>query len=267
MLAAMPDEVDAVFHVAANTSIWRREIPEQNRDNVEGTRALVAAAKERGAKRFIFTSSWSTYGRKHSVVSEDTPQQGDKNHDNYSRSKLIGEQIVLESGLDAVVLHPSHILGRFDSGNWSRLIKMVDDGSLPGIPPGAGSFCHGHEVAKAHVAAAEHGRSGAHYLLGGVDTTFHEVLKGAAARLGKTIPSKPVHPKLFLAVAMFRTFLANFTGKPPSLTTDGARMVLAHPRIVSDRAEQELGYQSPSLDVMLDDAIDWMRAEGLLSSR
>ncbi|MEM6531120.1 MAG: NAD-dependent epimerase/dehydratase family protein [Myxococcota bacterium] len=266
MLRAMPEEVDAVFHVAGNTSIWRPEIPTQNRDNIDGTSALVNAAKARGARRFVFTSSWSTYGRTHDVVSEDTPQLGDQNHDNYSRSKLAGERIVLNSGLDAVIMHPSHILGRFDSGNWSRLIKMVDDGTLPGIPPGAGSFCHGHEVAKAHIAAVDKAESGAHYLLGGVDTTFLDVLQRAAERLGRKIPSKPVHPTVFLAVAMFRTFLATFTRKAPTLTTDGARMVLAHPRIVSDRAVLELGYVSASLDVMLDDAIGWMRKEGLLNA-
>ncbi len=263
---AMPSEVDAVFHVAGNTSIWRRHAEQQTRDNVGGTLNVLDAAKRRGAMRFVYTSTWCTFGLEHDTLDEDTPQTGHLAPDNYSRSKHAAEEAVIESGLDAVILNPAHILGRYDRGNWSRLITMVDRGTLPGIPPGAGSFSHAVEVARAHVAAAAKGRSGARYLLGGADTSFVEVIGQVGKKLGRKVPKQAVSPTLFKTIAWLKTALASITGREPDLTPDGARMVLAHPRITSTRAQDELGYRHVSLDVMLEDAIAWMRAEGLLSS-
>ncbi|MEM6730469.1 MAG: NAD-dependent epimerase/dehydratase family protein, partial [Myxococcota bacterium] len=129
LAAGMPEGVDAVFHVAGNTSIWRRHAAIQTRDNVEGTAAVLDAARRRGAKRFVYTSSWVTFGLEHAEIDESTPQTGQLARDNYSRSKHAAEQRVLDSGLDAVVLNPAHILGRYDRGNWSRFVTMVDQGT------------------------------------------------------------------------------------------------------------------------------------------
>lgn len=262
---AIPEGVDAVFHVAGNTSIWRHQAEQQTRDNVGGTANVVEAAKRRGAKRMVYTSTWCTFGLEHDTLDEDTPQTGHLAPDNYSRSKYLAERAVLDSGLDAVILNPAHIMGRYDRGNWSRLITMVDRGTLPGIPPGAGNFSHAVEVARAHVAAAERGRSGAHYLLGGADHSFVEVIGAVGRKLGRPVPKNAVSPALFKTIAWVKAAVAGVTGREPDVTPDGARMVLAHPRITSTRAQDELGYRHAPLDVMLDDAIGWMRAKGLLA--
>ncbi|HAD62838.1 MAG TPA: oxidoreductase, partial [Alcanivorax sp.] len=52
----MPPAVDAVFHVAGNTSLWRHLNQRQYQDNVMGTRALITAALRNQAGRFIHTS-------------------------------------------------------------------------------------------------------------------------------------------------------------------------------------------------------------------
>jgi len=43
----LPEAVDAVFHVAGDTSLWSRHNAQQDRVNIEGTRNMVAAAFER----------------------------------------------------------------------------------------------------------------------------------------------------------------------------------------------------------------------------
>lgn len=73
---AMPDAADAVFHVAGNTSLWARHRAEQLRVNVKGTRNVVKAALESGAKRLIHTSSLVAYGLHSGTVTEDTPPRG-----------------------------------------------------------------------------------------------------------------------------------------------------------------------------------------------
>src|SRR6185369_6655066 len=58
--AAVPTSIDAMFHVAANTSHWAAEKDEQWKDNVLATRNLVRVAIEKRIGRFIFTSTGAT---------------------------------------------------------------------------------------------------------------------------------------------------------------------------------------------------------------
>src|SRR4051794_31242202 len=49
---AMPEGLDAVFHVAAALSSWHGHRDRQTRTNVDGTRHLVDLAVRRGVKKF-----------------------------------------------------------------------------------------------------------------------------------------------------------------------------------------------------------------------
>ena len=53
--------------------------------------------------------------------------------------------------------------------------RLIHEGKLKGAPPGSFAFCHVREVARAHVAAAEQGKNGANYLLGGTHASFLEM--------------------------------------------------------------------------------------------
>src|SRR5689334_18094312 len=53
----VPEGTDVVFHVGADLSLWSKNNARQTRTNIEGTRALLASARRRGVKRFIYTSS------------------------------------------------------------------------------------------------------------------------------------------------------------------------------------------------------------------
>src|ERR1700687_6438102 len=55
--AATPEDVDAVVHVAGNSNLWSRRNARQTRENVEGTRNAVEAARARGAEERALTPS------------------------------------------------------------------------------------------------------------------------------------------------------------------------------------------------------------------
>lgn len=59
--SAMPREVDAVFHVAGDTTLWRRQRQRQTEVNVGGTRNVAAVALEREARRLVHTSSIAAF--------------------------------------------------------------------------------------------------------------------------------------------------------------------------------------------------------------
>src|SRR3982074_3287233 len=53
---------DTVFHVAAAHRLWVRDPEQMYQSNVEGTRAILAAARKNGVRRVVCTSSVATVG-------------------------------------------------------------------------------------------------------------------------------------------------------------------------------------------------------------
>src|SRR5882757_8684917 len=53
---------EVVFHVAADYRLWVRNPDEMYRSNVDGTRAILQAARESGVRRVVYTSSVATMG-------------------------------------------------------------------------------------------------------------------------------------------------------------------------------------------------------------
>lgn len=265
LMRGMPRDVDCVFHLAANTSMWALDADIQRHDNVEGTRNMVATALARGARRFVMTSTWNVYGLEQGDIHEGLEQHGAFSPINYDRTKWQAEQAVkvgIDRGLQAVILNPAHIIGRFDQRNWATLIRNAATGRLLGVPPGAGSFAHAAEVARAHVAAADLGRVGENYLLGGADATFLEFVSEIALQTGKAVPTRAASPFQVMMIAGIKDWVSRLTRRPPDLSPDSARILCASARVVSTKAFYELGYRSPPLADMIKDCLAWMRETG-----
>lgn len=263
----MPRAVDAVFHVAGNTNMWSRRNAEQNRVNIDGTRNVAEAALRAGARRLVLTSSISAYGLHDGRIDETAEQRGGRSWINYQRSKFLGEAEVrhgIARGLDAVILNPASIFGPFDTGSWARLIQLVYTGKLPGVPPGALSFCHAREVARAHIAAVEQGRTGENYLLGGTDATFLQLVQAVGDAIGCKVAQRTTPAVAMIAASRIGNWMSYVTGKPPSITPEMVRMVTRTMYCDSAKAERDLGFRPEPLATMVKDSVDWLRREGFL---
>lgn len=266
--AAMPRSVDGVFHVAASTNLWSRNNDQQTRINIEGTRNLLSAAQVAGARRFIHTSSFVSWGFQDHVITEDRPRTDATDWINYVRTKHLSEQMVLDvaasGNVDAVVLNPGNVLGPGDRHNWSRLFRMVARRALPGAPPGGGNFCDVREVARAHVQAWHDGGTGQRYLLGGEFASYLQVIALAGELLGVPVPGRPTPAWILAAVARAKGALAAVTGREPDMTPEEAAIIAHNIRCDSGKAQRELGYRTMPMREMVADTIDWMTEKGLL---
>lgn len=258
----MPESLDAVFHVAGNTNLWRRGNARQFRDNVLGTRAMVTAALGKKARRFVHTSSISAWGIQANTINENTPSNAANDWISYNRTKYLAELEVddgIKQGLDAVILNPCGIIGAGDTHNWSQMIKLINDGRLPGVPPGGGSFCAVEEVARAHIQAFEKGGCGERYILAGIEASFLELVQTIAKQLGRTPPNRTV-PKAVLRLAgQLYPLVSLFTGNEPRLTPE--KVALVTNRVFADgsKAVQQLGFDNTvPLTDMLENCITWM---------
>lgn len=265
---AVPQGVDVVFHVAASTNLWSRGNEQQTRINVDGTRNTLEAATEAGARRFVHTSSFITWGLLDHCFNETSPRSDRSDWINYVRTKHQAENLVqaadAEGKLEAVILNPANVLGPGDWHNWSRIIRMLKKGKLPAAPPGGGNFCDVREVAAAHLRAADNGRRGEKYLLGGHFERISEVVSCAGAIMGCRAPGAVVPGWLFRSLAGLFAPVASITGKEPDITPEAAAMASHDIRCDSSKAERELGYRAVPVEDMLRDTIDWMNDKGLL---
>lgn len=265
--AAMPDKVDAVFHVAGNTSLWSRQRVEQLRVNVKGTRNVVRAALEAGARRLIHTSSLVAYGLNGGTVTEDTPPRGLGSTIAYVRSKALAEREIrqgISKGLDAVILNPGHVIGRYDLRNWSRVFRMVDAGQLPTVPGGGGSFCHVRSVVRAHVAAVDCGRSGSNYVLGGADSSYIGLVRMVARMRGQRPRLLPLPLAALKALARIDELVSPLLRREPDLTGDAIELLSTNLYCRNTRAVAELGYEPKPLTEILDDCHRWLIDSGRL---
>lgn len=268
LAAAVPRGVDAVFHLAADVSVWSRHDARQTRINVEGTRNVCAAALAAGAGRLVHTSTWNVYGLWQGVITEDSPKLGDRSPVNYDRTKHQAEVEVrraIEQGLDAVIVNPCHILGRYDSHGWARLMRDLPNLWLPGTPPGSGSFCHAEQVAKAQIAAIEAGQTARNYLLPGADASFLEVFRTIGEVTGWSVPRRALPAFAFRLAGHFGAAWGRVTGREPEITPEAAAMVVAEARVVAESAVRDLGYRVVPLRAMIEDSYRWLVAEGLIA--
>ena len=260
--------VRAVFHAAADTSTWFGHNARQTAINVDGTRALVAAALAQGVREFIHTSSVASFSHLvHETLREDTPRRGGESWINYERTKFLGEEAVWAArrqGLQPIVFYPGHIMGPGDTRNWARLIVMIDQNALPGAPPGVGPFGDAREMAVAHVRAWQLGKFGESYVLGGAQASFLDLIQRIARRLGRKVPKRATPAWVLRAFAATLNGMSRITRREPRISPEAAVFTCHHMTVDSSKAQRELDYRFADLDTLLDDTIAWMREANML---
>ncbi|MGF6916721.1 dihydroflavonol-4-reductase [Paraburkholderia sp. UCT70] len=256
---------EAVFHAAADTSMWKTRAATQTATNVQGTENLLRAAEAAGVQAFVHTSSVSAYSHlARETLNESVPQRGAESWINYERTKFLGEQAVRRSSVPWIVFNPSHILGPGDRHNWARLILMVDREELPGIPPGSGSFADVREIARAQLCAWQRRRFGESYLVGGEHASYVDLVHRVGAALCKRTPGDATPAWALMAFAHLAEASSWLTRKEPDVTPESATLVCGTLRVDSTKAMRELNYVETPLDSLLADTVAWMRKEGLV---
>ena len=158
---------EVVFHLAALISIQGDRGGLVPSVNVGGAKNAAEAALRAGVRRFVHTSSVHAFDLTRGGVIDETSPRSDGPHlAAYDRSKAAGERAVREvlarRGLDAVVVHPTGIIGPFDfePSRMGRTLLGLRDRSLPSLVAGGFDFVDVRDVVQALLAAAERGRTG-----------------------------------------------------------------------------------------------------------
>jgi len=260
-----------VYHVAADYRIWVPDPAPMFRANVEGTRDLLTAALEAGVERVVYTSSVATLGLvAGGSADEETPSSADDMIGPYKRSKFEAEEVVRElvrdRGLPVVIVNPSTPVGPGDvkPTPTGRLIVEAARGRMPAFVDTGLNIVHVDDVAEGHLAAAEKGRIGERYILGGENMALAEILAEVARAVGRRPPWLRVPHGMLFPVAAAAEVAARFTGRDPFITLDGVRMSRKKMYFSSKKAARELGYAPRPAREAIVDAVRWFGANGYL---
>ncbi len=272
MIQVLPEQVDCVFHTAADTSTWRKQQNQQTNTNIHGTLNLMQAAIKQQSKKFIYVSSITTFGVDHHgmvELDETTPQEGENSWVNYVRTKSLAEQMVKDHAakLNAVIVNPTHIIGPDDQHNWIRLFKMVINNTLPTVPIGAGSFVDVRDVARGCSLAAEKGQAGENYILGGSNLSFDEFIDQVAKAFELNVTKRKKPQRLVKLAAKVSLAISLVTNKQPDLTPESLQIISHQFTTNSQKAKAELGYQITPLKQTLNDIKANLQTRGILQSR
>jgi len=261
---------DTVFHVAADYRLWVRDPEQMYRSNVEGTRALLEAARKNGVRRVVYTSTVATMGftsNGHPADEESWVSLGDM-IGHYKRSKFMAEQVALgagRSGQDVVVVNPSTPVGELDikPTPTGRIIVDFLKKRFPAYVDTGLNLVDATACARGHVAALEKGRSGQRYILGGENLTLKQILDKLGAITGLPSPRVKVPYFMALATGVFdEVVTGRILGREPRATIDAVRMGRKKMFVSSAKAERELGWTVVSVDDALRRAAAWFQAKG-----
>ena len=273
-LPAAMDGLDVVFHTAAISLYWRYKPDVIYKVNVDGTRCVLEAAEQAGVRRVVFTSSAAAVGFvKDRLATEDDPFNQLPGQFPYGHSKWLAEEIArgaAKNGQDVTIVNPSIIVGPRDiNWNFGSVIKEVIRRRAPGVPPGGANFIAVEDVVAGHIAAAEKGRPGERYILGGENLTHRQVADIVAHVVGVRPPRWNIPRGLIPLLALAADMAQAVVG--PRLPIDGQQLRLSREFIWFDnsKARRELGLPASRMPIeqAVQQAYDWYVKNGYLEQR
>lgn len=264
---------ECVYHVAARVDYWRATRQELFRTNITGTEVVMQACLRANVARVVHTSSVSAIGLPpHGTLgTEDTPFDARSARFAYAESKRMAEvrvQEMVQKGLPAVIVNPVIVVGARDySTHVLAFVQEFERGRVLAVPPGGACIADVDAIVEGEIAAAERGRVGERYILGGENLTYREMIGLMANALGRPAPRRVVKGwALELAAAAID--LANAVGpKPLVVSGEQIRLSAGTYYFDSSKAVRELNYPLIPFQETVDKTCRWFRENGYLNAR
>lgn len=242
---------DTLIHAAADTD-HGPATERQRRVNVDGTRAVIEAARRAGIRKVIHLSTESVLATGRPLVNVDETMPLPLNPaGGYSRTKAAAERIALAANANdfaVVVLRPRFVWGRDDTTALPALTEAVKSGKFAWIGGGTylTSTTHIGNLCNAVERALDLGRGGEVYFVSdGAPVAFRTIVSALIETQGLQIPEKIVPRAVVRAVAIIGDILAVLSGGRivPPLTRQAYATSAVEVSLDIGKARRELGYE------------------------
>lgn len=260
--------VDIVFHAAAFYPSRSKPGPvaSQVAYAVDEIERVIKAAQEAQVKRFIYTSSLTTIGQppkgQNRLANEtDFYIPGTLTKSAYYESKFAMETRLLEAvkdGFPAVIVNPTAVFGPGDVHlTLGRILIAIRRGFMIAWVPATTNVVDVRDVAFGELAAAEKGRIGERYILGGFNTSIKTIMDIVASIFKVSRPRFPIPIKLIRLIVKIGDIL-------PFLSTGNhMRAIPLWQSYNTKKAEEELGMVHRPFEETVVDAMNWFEENGM----
>jgi dihydroflavonol-4-reductase len=267
-LPAALENIDYVFHAAAQSDYWRSPEPVL-RSAIEGTRNVLSSARQAGVRRAVLTSSVAALGvpQTDELLTEEHSYRKPPDFFVYGYAKRQSELEALEItrlGLEVVIVNPAVVLGPGDINQISGSLVVESARGLAVIYTGGGvNIIHIDDVAAGHLAALRRGRSGQQYILGGENVSHHEVFSTIAGITGARPPWLKIPDAVIPALARAINFANRFVRMP----LNGGQLRMSRYKLYCDtsKAAEQLGFHATrSFQQAAQETYNWYREQGVI---
>ncbi len=267
-LAELMKDCQVLFHVAAQYSLWQKDKDLLYKNNVLGTRNILAAARKANIERTIYTSSVAAIGvgKQGKITNENYQSPVEKLIGHYKKSKFWAEEEAKKAvklGQDIVIVNPSTPIGAYDlkpTPTGEIIVRFLNK-KMPAYVDTGLNIIDVKDVAQGHILALEKGKTGERYILGNQNLTLKELLDLLAEITSLKAPTKTVPIWLPLTLAWLDEIVLTKLGKKPSLAIDGVKMSQQKMYYDASKAVQELTLPQSPIKNALQDAVNWFQTK------
>jgi dihydroflavonol-4-reductase len=266
------DGVDCLYHLAGIAHLWRLDKNDFDRVNRRGTKLVLEAAAARRTPRVVHCSTESILlpkRRNGAAIDESARPSLAEMPGPYTRSKFLGEHAALEAargGMDLVVVNPTVPVGDGDPNMTppTAMISLFLSGNSPFFLDCVLNLADVRDVADGIIKAADRGRAGERYILGGENRSLRDLLPELERKSGHPMPRRAVPATLALATGVIAGIVADqFTRTMPLVTREGVQLALRSAPFDSTKARRELGYDPRPIDRALTEVVAAFKRNGL----
>lgn len=253
---------EIAFHAAAGYPENFRRIPREVAQATQEMQNALNAARRARINRFVYTSSLTTLEPRKLLADEALTARplDETSHytpgaakSAYYEAKWAMETLALaQKDLDVVVTVPTAVMGPGDvKPTTSQVIRDCARGLYPVYFDAVLNPVDGRDVARAHIIAAQKGRAGERYILGGQNMTMLEMLT-EICRVAQRPP-----PKIKLSRGLVSRLMRVMDAVPFITLTDHIRMFEFWSPLSDAKARRELGHTSRPFAETVKDYLDY----------
>ena len=264
---------DILYHVAAYYSLWDRDQQLIYEINVEGTRKILQAAKEKGLEKIVYTSTVGCIGlnEDQTPATENTFFNQITLSNDYKKSKYQAEQVALEffrGGLPVVIVNPSTPIGPRDikPTPTGKIILDFMNREMPAYLDTGLNLIDVKDCARGHILAEQKGVPGERYILGNQNMSLLDILVTLEKITGLKAPRIKIPFWVALSAGWACEMVSNhLTGKPPAVPLAGVKMAKYFMYFDSSKAIQKLGLAQNPVENALRQSVDWFKDNNYLT--
>lgn len=258
------ENMDCVYHCAADVIIGNSAADNLTQTNVQGTKNILAAALKNRVRKLCYVSSVAGIGGGDGgeFVNEDSFWDEQKIHTLYAQSKFLAEKevrLASEKGLETIIVNPGVILGASNKKEGSSLLIDFGRKGMPFYTNGGSGYVDVRDVCRAMIYLMESDIKNERFVLVGENVSNRTMLNYFAAGFGKPKPFINANKWLLYPIATVVEFVCELLRIRTNFDRCSVKIIENRTYYSSDKIKQRLGFTFTSIEQCTKDICSYIQ--------